>query len=212
MRLCKAEGIERTWVIAIRKIASWQIPFEAEIPLTQNIPAFKQHLIYGESLYSRLFIFLGCFNNYINELMGFYFYFFSLAMCILIVVREQDEASYFFVIFFIVNMINCSFMTWNLSCFCNCCLGFFNGAMFLDYVYFGNVTLIFFMCYNFFLKKFCWPVQVAIVKESFTSILFTFCIEETCIFWGNSGEAGAGVCQMTLVYFLCVFLLHNWTL
>lgn len=36
-------------------------------------------------------------------------------------------------------------------------------------------------------------VQVALGEESCTCILFAFCFEETCIFWGNSGEAGTGV-------------------
>ena len=40
-------------------------------------------------------------------------------------------------------------------------------------------------------------VQVDAIEESGTSVLFTFCFEETIVYRGNSGEARAGV-------FLCV--------
>lgn len=49
------------------------------------------------------------------------------------------------------------------------------------------LTLAFFFCYV--------TVQVAACEESISSILFAFCIEETCFYRRNSREARTGLCS-----------------
>ena len=49
-------------------------------------------------------------------------------------------------------------------------------------------------------------VQVDTVEESGSSVLFTFCIEETIVFRGNSGEARTGVSLCVVDHIGLVFV------
>jgi len=55
-------------------------------------------------------------------------------------------------------------------------------------------------------------VQVEIIEESGTSVLFTFCIEETGVFRGNSWEARAGVSVCVVDGIGCVCYFCKWIL